>query len=195
VERDREAESHLARLIACEAPHPPAPRSRHAEVLGGDWPGNAIGPKRIDYFEHRLCNRAKLGQFFLFVHGIARLTGRNPALFTLDDNYIAWPAFGHHYDHEGGCGLSDYLKPENDESIKAVVHYVKIQIASATSIERSGVLRNGQSPFVLRQGLAEQGRNGRRAACIRGARESPEGKNLMPPVKRLMDESRRGLRS
>jgi S-adenosylmethionine-diacylglycerol 3-amino-3-carboxypropyl transferase len=44
-----------------------------------DWPGNAIGPKRIGYFKRGLYNQAKLGQFFRLVHGIAKATGRDPA--------------------------------------------------------------------------------------------------------------------
>ena len=44
-----------------------------------DWPGRAIGPKRISYFKRGLYNQAKLGQFFRVVHGIARATGRDPA--------------------------------------------------------------------------------------------------------------------
>ena len=44
-----------------------------------DWPGNAIGPKRINYFKNGLYERAKLGQFFRLVHGIAKTIGRDPA--------------------------------------------------------------------------------------------------------------------
>ena len=44
-----------------------------------DWPGKAIGPKRIGYFKRGLYEKAKLGQFFRLVHGIARTTGRDPA--------------------------------------------------------------------------------------------------------------------
>jgi S-adenosylmethionine-diacylglycerol 3-amino-3-carboxypropyl transferase len=44
-----------------------------------DWVGNTIGPKRIGYFKHGLYERAKLGQFFRMVHGIARTIGRDPA--------------------------------------------------------------------------------------------------------------------
>ncbi|NBW97688.1 MAG: DUF3419 family protein, partial [Planctomycetia bacterium] len=44
-----------------------------------DWPGKAVGPKRIGYFKRGLYGHAKLGQFFRIVHGIARRTGRDPA--------------------------------------------------------------------------------------------------------------------
>jgi S-adenosylmethionine-diacylglycerol 3-amino-3-carboxypropyl transferase len=44
-----------------------------------DWPGNALGPKRIGYFKRGLYEQAKLGQFFRVVHGIARTVGRDPA--------------------------------------------------------------------------------------------------------------------
>jgi S-adenosylmethionine-diacylglycerol 3-amino-3-carboxypropyl transferase len=44
-----------------------------------DWPGKAIGPKRISYFKRGLYNQAKLGQFFRVVHGIARAARRDPA--------------------------------------------------------------------------------------------------------------------
>ena len=44
-----------------------------------DWPGKAVGPKRIGYFKRGLYDRAKLGQFFRVVHGIAKTTGRDPA--------------------------------------------------------------------------------------------------------------------
>ena len=44
-----------------------------------DWPGNAIGPKRLNYFRRGLYEQAKLGQFFRVVHGIARSIGRDPA--------------------------------------------------------------------------------------------------------------------
>ena len=44
-----------------------------------DWPGIAIGPKRISYFKRGLYNQAKLGQFFRVVHGLARGMRRDPA--------------------------------------------------------------------------------------------------------------------
>lgn len=44
-----------------------------------DWPGKTVGPKRIGYFKRGLYEKAKLGQFFRMVHGIARSTGRDPA--------------------------------------------------------------------------------------------------------------------
>ena len=44
-----------------------------------DWPGQAIGPKRIGYFTRGLYNPAKLGQFFRVVHGLARGMRRDPA--------------------------------------------------------------------------------------------------------------------
>jgi len=44
-----------------------------------DWPGRAVGPKRIGYFKRGLYEKAKLGQFFRIVHGIAKSTGRDPA--------------------------------------------------------------------------------------------------------------------
>jgi S-adenosylmethionine-diacylglycerol 3-amino-3-carboxypropyl transferase len=44
-----------------------------------DWPGRTIGPKRIGYFKRGLYEKAKLGQFFRMVHGIAKSTGRDPA--------------------------------------------------------------------------------------------------------------------
>ncbi|MFM8436348.1 MAG: DUF3419 family protein [Planctomycetia bacterium] len=44
-----------------------------------DWPGKAVGPKRIGYFTRGLYEKAKLGQFFRVVHGIAKTTGRDPA--------------------------------------------------------------------------------------------------------------------
>ena len=50
-----------------------------------DWPGNAIGPKRINYFRRSLFKRglydhAKLGQFFRVVHGLAKtVLRRDPA--------------------------------------------------------------------------------------------------------------------
>jgi len=44
-----------------------------------DWPGQAIGPKRINYFKKGLYDQAKLGQFFRVVHGIAKAARRDPA--------------------------------------------------------------------------------------------------------------------
>jgi S-adenosylmethionine-diacylglycerol 3-amino-3-carboxypropyl transferase len=44
-----------------------------------DWPGNAVGPKRLSYFKRGLYEQAKLGQFFRIVHGIAKTIGRDPA--------------------------------------------------------------------------------------------------------------------
>jgi S-adenosylmethionine-diacylglycerol 3-amino-3-carboxypropyl transferase len=43
-----------------------------------DWPGKAVGPKRINYFKTGLYEKAKLGQFFRVVHGLARRMGRDP---------------------------------------------------------------------------------------------------------------------
>ncbi|MEI6256602.1 MAG: BtaA family protein [Planctomycetota bacterium] len=43
-----------------------------------DWPGNAIGPKRINYFKRGLYDQAKLGQFFRVVHRIAKGMRRDP---------------------------------------------------------------------------------------------------------------------
>jgi S-adenosylmethionine-diacylglycerol 3-amino-3-carboxypropyl transferase len=44
-----------------------------------DWPGRAIGPRRINYFKRGLYEQAKLGQFFRIVHGLARSMRRDPA--------------------------------------------------------------------------------------------------------------------
>ena len=44
-----------------------------------DWPGRAIGPRRINYFKRGLYEHAKLGQFFRVVHGLARRMRRDPA--------------------------------------------------------------------------------------------------------------------
>ena len=44
-----------------------------------DWPGRAIGPKRISFFKRGLYDQAKLGQFFRVVHGLARSMQRDPA--------------------------------------------------------------------------------------------------------------------
>ncbi|NBW86554.1 MAG: DUF3419 family protein [Planctomycetia bacterium] len=44
-----------------------------------DWPGRAIGPRRINYFKRGLYEQAKLGQFFRVVHGLARSMRRDPA--------------------------------------------------------------------------------------------------------------------
>jgi len=44
-----------------------------------DWPGRAVGPKRISYFRRGLYDQAKLGQFFRVVHGIAKAARRDPA--------------------------------------------------------------------------------------------------------------------
>ena len=54
------------------------PQTRHFWETT-DWPGNAVGPKRLNYFKCGLYERAKLGQFFRLVHGIAKLIGRNPS--------------------------------------------------------------------------------------------------------------------
>ncbi|MFM7412876.1 MAG: DUF3419 family protein [Planctomycetota bacterium] len=43
-----------------------------------DWPGRTMGPKRINYFKTGLYEKAKLGQFFRVVHGLARRMGRDP---------------------------------------------------------------------------------------------------------------------
>ena len=43
-----------------------------------DWPGKAIGPKRINYFKTGFYEKAKLGQFLRVVHGLARKMGRDP---------------------------------------------------------------------------------------------------------------------
>lgn len=44
-----------------------------------DWPGQTIGPKRINYFKKGLYEKAKLGQFFRVVHGIAKAARRDPS--------------------------------------------------------------------------------------------------------------------
>lgn len=44
-----------------------------------DWPGRKIGPRRINYFKRGLYEKAKLGQFFRVVHGLARGMRRDPA--------------------------------------------------------------------------------------------------------------------
>ena len=44
-----------------------------------DWPGNAVGPRRINYFKRGLYEKAKLGQFFRVVHGLAKGLRRDPA--------------------------------------------------------------------------------------------------------------------
>ena len=44
-----------------------------------DWPGRKLGPKRIGYFQSGLYDRAKLGQFFRVVHGIAKTIRRDPS--------------------------------------------------------------------------------------------------------------------
>jgi S-adenosylmethionine-diacylglycerol 3-amino-3-carboxypropyl transferase len=51
-----------------------------------DWPGNAIGPKRIGYFKRGLYEKAKLGQFFRVVHGIAKAARRDPARLLTAQN-------------------------------------------------------------------------------------------------------------
>jgi S-adenosylmethionine-diacylglycerol 3-amino-3-carboxypropyl transferase len=170
-----------------------------------DWPGKAIGPKRIGYFKRGLYNQAKLGQFFRVVHGLARSMRRDPARlltarsvaeqerifdeiygplfnnrvvrwmgrqpvavyslgippsqhaamleesggsgsrlfdtyrervrrlacgFPLSDNYFTWQAFGRRYDHERREALPDYLKPENFDTIRAMVDRVETHVAS-----------------------------------------------------------------
>ena len=44
-----------------------------------DWPGRKLGPHRINYFKTGLYERAKLGQFFRLVHGLAKQMRRDPA--------------------------------------------------------------------------------------------------------------------
>ncbi|MCY3015488.1 MAG: DUF3419 family protein [Planctomycetota bacterium] len=44
-----------------------------------DWPGRAVGPKRISYFRRGYYEQSKLGQFFRVVHGLAKTLGRDPA--------------------------------------------------------------------------------------------------------------------
>jgi S-adenosylmethionine-diacylglycerol 3-amino-3-carboxypropyl transferase len=44
-----------------------------------DWPGKTVGPKRINYFKTGFYEKAKLGQFFRVVHGLARRMGRDPS--------------------------------------------------------------------------------------------------------------------
>jgi S-adenosylmethionine-diacylglycerol 3-amino-3-carboxypropyl transferase len=44
-----------------------------------DWPGRKVGPRRINYFKRGLYEKAKLGQFFRLVHGLARGMRRDPA--------------------------------------------------------------------------------------------------------------------
>ena len=44
-----------------------------------DWPGKTVGPRRIGYFKRGLYEKAKLGQFFRIVHGLARGLGRDPS--------------------------------------------------------------------------------------------------------------------
>jgi S-adenosylmethionine-diacylglycerol 3-amino-3-carboxypropyl transferase len=68
--------------------------------------------------------------------------------FPLDDNYFAWQAFGRRYDHQGRQALPDYLKPENYETVKAMVDRVETHIASLAerlSEEAQGSLNS----FVL----------------------------------------------
>jgi S-adenosylmethionine-diacylglycerol 3-amino-3-carboxypropyl transferase len=44
-----------------------------------DWPGRKVGPRRIGYFKRGLYEKAKLGQFFRVVHGLAKGMRRDPA--------------------------------------------------------------------------------------------------------------------
>jgi S-adenosylmethionine-diacylglycerol 3-amino-3-carboxypropyl transferase len=44
-----------------------------------DWPGRKVGPRRINYFKRGLYEKAKLGQFFRLVHGLARGMRRDPS--------------------------------------------------------------------------------------------------------------------
>jgi S-adenosylmethionine-diacylglycerol 3-amino-3-carboxypropyl transferase len=44
-----------------------------------DWPGRKVGPRRINYFKRGLYEKAKLGQFFRVVHGLARGMRRDPS--------------------------------------------------------------------------------------------------------------------
>jgi S-adenosylmethionine-diacylglycerol 3-amino-3-carboxypropyl transferase len=44
-----------------------------------DWPGRTVGPRRIGYFKRGLYEKAKLGQFFRVVHGLAKGMRRDPA--------------------------------------------------------------------------------------------------------------------
>lgn len=50
--------------------------------------------------------------------------------FPIQDNYFAWQAFSHSYDHTKRQALPDYLKLEHYSSIKAQLHKVETQFGS-----------------------------------------------------------------
>lgn len=50
--------------------------------------------------------------------------------FPIEDNYFAWQAFGHSYDHTKHQAIPDYLKAENYQLIKEQLHKVETQFGS-----------------------------------------------------------------
>lgn len=50
--------------------------------------------------------------------------------FPIHDNYFAWQAFGHGYDHTKRQALPDYLKAEHYQLIKSQLHKVETQFGS-----------------------------------------------------------------
>lgn len=50
--------------------------------------------------------------------------------FPIQDNYFAWQAFGHSYDHANRQALPDYLKAEHYQLIKTQLHKVETQFGS-----------------------------------------------------------------
>lgn len=50
--------------------------------------------------------------------------------FPIEDNYFAWQAFGHSYDHAKRQAIPDYLKAENYQLIKEQLHKVETQFGS-----------------------------------------------------------------
>lgn len=48
----------------------------------------------------------------------------------IEDNYFAWQAFGHGYDHAKRQAIPDYLKAEHYELIKTQLHKVETQFGS-----------------------------------------------------------------
>lgn len=68
--------------------------------------------------------------------------------FPIQDNYFAWQAFGHSYDHAKRQALPDYLKAENYQLIKEQLHKVETQFGSIIDYLRTQP-KHSYDRFVL----------------------------------------------
>lgn len=112
--------------------------------------------------------------------------------FPIDENYFAWQALGRRYDTEKRKAVPEYLKAENFESLKGMVHRVRTVVGSVTDTIRSEARysfnrfvfldaqdwMNASTMTELWQQIADKGEPGSRIIFRTAGSSSPIEKNL-----------------